>query len=410
MKKSRSQDQTRPLSTVPEPPSGTALRANNTSQAVSAPLQETDQQDYGSLLKRSQEREERFSTILNHAAVGIAQVNLQRKYVFANQYFCRLVGRTPEQLYQLRIDDITHPDDLDRTLQLFDQLIHQNITHGDVEKRYVRPDGSVVWVLITDACVRNANGQPECVLAVAQDITARHSAEEALRRANDDLRQFAFAASHDLQEPLRMISNYTQLLLRKFRGQMDEDASLYADYIRQGTERMAKLLDDLLAYTSLGAAVGTTSGMVNLQEVFERVLEDLRSQIAVNAAQVTSDPLPTVRGHESHFVQLFQNLIGNALKYRSQQAPSIHISVAHQNNSFLFAVRDNGIGIDPEYHASIFGVFKRLHTSDIPGTGIGLAICQRVVERYGGKIWVESQPDKGATFYFTLPAPVMPNS
>src|SRR5579875_521272 len=126
MKKSRSQDQTRPLSTVPEPPSGTALRANNTSQAVSAPLQEADQQDYGSLLKRSQEREERFSTILNHAAVGIAQVNLQRKYVFANQYFCRLVGRTPEQLYQLRIDDITHPDDLDRTLQLFDQLIHQN--------------------------------------------------------------------------------------------------------------------------------------------------------------------------------------------------------------------------------------------------------------------------------------------
>jgi chemotaxis family two-component system sensor kinase Cph1 len=404
MKKSPSADQTKPLSAVPEP--SPTITTSSTSQHDSGPFRKAESQDHRSLPKGLQEKEERFNNILNHVAVGIAQVNLQRKYIFANSYFCKLVGRTPEQLYQLRIDDITHPDDVNHTRQLFDELIHHNATHVDVEKRYVRLDGSVVWVLVTDACVRSETGRPEYVLKVVQDITARHNAEEALRRANDDLRQFAFAASHDLQEPLRMISNYTQLLLRKFRGQMDEDASLYAQYIRQGTERMANLLDDLLAYTSLGATVGNTSGSVNLQETLERVLEDLRSEISVNAAQITYDPLPTVRGHESHFVQLFRNLIGNALKYRSQQAPSIHISVTRQSNCFLFAVRDNGIGIDPAYHTSIFGVFKRLHTSDIPGTGIGLAICQRVVERYGGKIWVESQPDKGATFYFTLPAPV----
>jgi PAS domain S-box-containing protein len=243
----------------------------------------------------------------------------------------------------------------------------------------------------------------------AADLVERQSAEQELRsindelrRSNEDLNQFAYAASHDLQEPLRMITSYSQMLVKGYRGDLDEEADLCVKFITAGTQRMRELLADLLVYTQVNDAAGGTE-LVDLNQVLEKEIENLKTSIDESKAVVTHDELPTVRGHEAHFLQIFQNLISNAVKYRTARPPRIHIAACRSDDAWLFSVADNGIGIDPAYHQTIFGVFKRLHGREVPGTGIGLAICQRAVERYGGRIWVESQIDHGSTFYFTLP-------
>ena len=214
---------------------------------------------------------------------------------------------------------------------------------------------------------------------------------EELQRANDDLKQFAFAASHDLQEPLRMITSFSQLLIKGYRGQLDGEAEICVGFINDGTTHMQNLLADLLSYTETGADEGEPSEPVDLNRIFERVIQHLRQAIGESGAIVTSGDLPTVSGREARFAQLFQNLIGNAIKYHSASPPIVHVSAQQRNNEWVVSVADNGIGIEPEHHQTIFGVFKRL------------AISQRVVERYGGRIWVESQVGLGTTFYFTVP-------
>ncbi len=226
-----------------------------------------------------------------------------------------------------------------------------------------------------------------------------------LTRSNEALERFAFVASHDLQEPLRMITAYSQLLVKTHPGEFDKEAAMFVGNIVEGTKRMRELLADLLAYTEISAGPEgpAEAEAVDLNLVIENVRQNLKATIDENGAVITSDALPTLAAHKGHFVPLFQNLIGNAIKYRSEHPPRIHISVQKTDGQFRFAVADNGMGIDPEYHEKIFAMFKRLHGKKIPGTGIGLAICQRVVERYGGRIWVESQVGQGATFLFTLP-------
>jgi PAS domain S-box-containing protein len=243
----------------------------------------------------------------------------------------------------------------------------------------------------------------------AADLIERQSAEQELlrindelRRANADLNQFAYAASHDLQEPLRMITSYSQMLMKGYQGELDE-AALCVKFITAGTQRMRDLLADLLVYTQVNDAACATE-IVDLNQVLEKQLENLKVSLDESKAVVTHDELPPIRGHEAHFLQIFQNLISNALKYRKTDPPAIHIASRPLEDVWLFSVADNGIGIDSAYHQDIFGVFKRLHGREVPGTGIGLAICKRAVERYGGRIWVESQIDHGSTFYFTLPA------
>jgi len=258
---------------------------------------------------------------------------------------------------------------------------------------------------------RDAEDQVVSILEVNVDVTARKAAEEALHvsnaalmRANEDLSQFAFAASHDLQEPLRMITSYSQLLLKGYRGELDGEAATCVQFITEGSKRMRALLADLLAYTQVSGDGREASDAVDLNRVFQTALKNLQTAIDETGAVIESDNLPEIAGYEPHFVQLFQNLIGNSLKYRSERPPHIQVSANRQGGLWLIAIQDNGIGIAPEYHHRIFGVFKRLHGSTIPGTGIGLAICKRVVDRYGGQIWVESEIDQGATFYFTVPA------
>ena len=200
-----------------------------------------------------------------------------------------------------------------------------------------------------------------------------------------------------------MITVYSQLLAKAYPSKPEDDANMFVEYILGGTRRMRELLADLLAYSEIGMRPELPRSEVDLNTVFENVRENLRAAIDDSGAVVTADKLPALMAHEGYFVSLFQNLIGNAIKYRSAQPPHIHVSIRKDEEHMIFAVTDNGIGIEAEYREKIFAPFKRLHGKDIPGTGIGLAICQRIVERYGGRIWVESEPGKGAAFFFTLP-------
>ncbi|MDY6892793.1 MAG: ATP-binding protein, partial [Chloroflexota bacterium] len=224
-----------------------------------------------------------------------------------------------------------------------------------------------------------------------------------LERSNAELEQFAYVASHDLQEPLRMVSNYVALLADDYKGALGSDADDFINYVLAGTNRMFSLIDDLLAFSRVRTQ-GKPFELTNSAAILNNVLENLKVAIANNGAVVTYDSLPTIMADDSQLAQLFQNLIGNALKFHSDEPPKIHVSAEEQENDWIFSVQDNGIGIEPEYIDRVFIIFQRLHTQDeYAGTGIGLAVCKRIVERHGGQIWLESEPGKGTTFYFTIP-------
>lgn len=224
-----------------------------------------------------------------------------------------------------------------------------------------------------------------------------------LSRANDELRQFAYASSHDLREPLRTVASYTQLLTRRYEDKLDDEAREFMHYIVDSVKRMDLLVSDLLAYSHQLSATQQTFAPVDTEAVLEGVLLSLDSSIRESGIGITHDPLPEVMSEFVQMGQVFQNLIGNAIKYSGAKSPKIHISAEDAEDEWIFSFRDNGIGIDPRYHEQIFGIFKRLHGREYPGTGIGLALCKRIVERNGGRIWVESEVDHGATFKFTIP-------
>jgi len=227
---------------------------------------------------------------------------------------------------------------------------------------------------------------------------------EQLRRSNEALEQFAYVASHDLREPLRKMAGFSQLLERRYKGKLDEEADRLIAYIVDGAARLQNLIADLLDFSRVGSSQAEWS-VVQTGTILERVMENLGVLIQESRAVVTHDDLPAVRGDPSQLVQLFQNLVANALKFRGEAPPVVHVGAKPENGRWLFSVRDNGIGIEPQYFRQLFTLFKRLHSKDkYPGTGIGLAICKKVVDNHAGKIWIESQPGAGSTFFFTLPA------
>jgi light-regulated signal transduction histidine kinase (bacteriophytochrome) len=217
------------------------------------------------------------------------------------------------------------------------------------------------------------------------------------------LGQFAYIASHDLQEPLRMVASYTQLLSRRYKGKLDSDADEFISFAVDGASRMQRLIQDLLAYSRVGTK-GKDLLDTSSEEALQQALINLRGAIEESGALVTHDPLPTVPADEMQLIQLFQNLVGNAIKYQGPGVPRVHISaIKNGKKKWIFSVKDNGLGIDPQYFEKIFGVFQRLHKrEEFAGTGIGLAICKKIVERHGGSISVESQPGQGSTFRFAL--------
>ena len=237
---------------------------------------------------------------------------------------------------------------------------------------------------------------------VAERTRELRESNEALRKSNEDLNQFAYAASHDLQEPLRMVALYSQMLQRKYADHFDDEANRFTSFILNGTRRMEMLLKDLLAYSQAGSPGEEPPSPVNCETVMQKVMLNLQVAIEQNQASIAWQGLPVVKAHEIRLVQLFQNLVGNSIKYRSEAPPRIRVTAEPRREDWLFSVEDNGIGIKPEYSQQIFGIFKRLHGQTYPGTGIGLAICQRIVEGYGGRIWAESTPGQGSRFNFTI--------
>lgn len=224
-----------------------------------------------------------------------------------------------------------------------------------------------------------------------------------LARSNAELQQFAYVASHDLQEPLRMVASFTQLLAQRYQGRLDADADEFIGYAVDGAHRMQVLVNDLLAYSRVGTQ-GKEFASVDCEAVLQIVLTNLQEALEETAGHVTHDPLPTVQADETQLGQVFQNLLGNALKFHGPEPPRVHVSAQEINGEWRFSVRDNGIGIDPQQADRIFLLFQRLHTrAQYPGTGMGLAISKKIVERHGGWIWVESEPGKGSTFCFSMP-------
>jgi PAS domain S-box-containing protein len=300
----------------------------------------------------------------------------------------------------------------DRPREVADMLEH--LRRGEeidsFETARVTKDGSVIQVSLRMSPIRGTSGEITGASTIARDITARKDAEatlllkvQELARSNEELGQFAYIASHDLQEPLRMVASYTELLARRYKGRLDSDADEFIAFAVDGANRMQRLIEDLLMFSRVGTR-GTDLLGISSEEALQQALINLRGSIEESGAVVTHDLLPEVLADETQLIQLFQNLVGNAVKYRSSAVPRVNISAAIDGQDrWSFAVADNGLGIEPQYFEKIFGMFQRLHKrEEYAGTGIGLAVCKKIVERHGGGINVESRPGQGSTFTFTL--------
>jgi light-regulated signal transduction histidine kinase (bacteriophytochrome) len=258
-------------------------------------------------------------------------------------------------------------------------------------------------MLLNASEIFNPNAQARTILLAIEDVTDRKKAEDALKSTNAELQQFAYALTHDLQEPVRTVVNFTELLGREYAGKMGGDADKFISYSVAGALRIEALLKALLAYWEVSEREQNSLASIDSGVALAKALFNLQAAIEQAGAIITSDPLPTVVAEEVVLIQVFQNLLSNSIKYRGDRNPKIHVSAEREAGGWLFAVRDNGIGIDPEDTDRVFGMFKRLHGSEIPGTGIGLALCRKLVERQGGRIWVESEPGRGSTFKFSIP-------
>lgn len=335
-------------------------------------------------------------------------------------YYNRRVGEF--EGFERHVDDawhwspVLHPEDAERSVQVWRQAIATGEPY-EIEHRVRRKDGAYRWYLSRGEAARDASGRIVKWYGTATDIndlkeaqSALKDSEEALKRSvaelersNTELQQFAYVASHDLQEPLRTVGSYVELLAVRYKGKIDPTADRYISFVVEGVNRMSALLNDLLAYSRVGTR-GKPFAQVQMRRIYELAAGNLRTAIRESGARITVDELPEVAGDDTQLLLLVQNLIANGVKFRKRDAkPEIHISARRGENEWIFSVKDNGIGIEPRFFERIFVIFQRLHTrEEYEGTGVGLAICRRIVERHRGRIWVESKPGEGSTFYFSI--------
>jgi PAS domain S-box-containing protein len=324
----------------------------------------------------------------------------------------RLKGYRAEEIIGEHFSRFYAAEDIRKGLPAMELKQAQETGRFEGEGWRVRKDGSRFLASIVITALRDEKGLLRGFGKITRDITERRRAEERLtktmeelKRSNDELGQFAYVASHDLQEPLRMVASYTQLLAQRYKGRLDSDADEFIAFAVDGCNRMQGLIQDLLSYSRAGANAEPLRE-ISCEDALEKTLKNLHATIQDSGAMVTHDSLPNIMMDEMQLVQIFQNLIGNAIKYRAAEPSQVHVSATRNgSNEWVFSVRDNGMGIEPQYFERIFILFQRLHgQKDFAGTGIGLAMCKKIVDRLGGRIWVESQPTKGSTFYFALPA------
>lgn len=359
------------------------------------------------LVEQIRAAERRYRRLAEHAPDVIFRYEIgpHPGFVYVNPSIAAVTGYAPEEFYADRslAANIVHPDDR----SLFATALAPHIVDGHtLTLRWLHRSGSVVWIEQRLVPVRDDSGRLVAVEGIARDVTERKRLETALRRSNEDLRQFAWAASHDLQEPLRMIAVYTEMLDETYRGKVDKRADELVSYAAEGSRRILGMVRELRAFVEAGDELLDPQASADSHKALADAIDDLQPAIDATHAEIITGPLPKVRMKEAHLTQVFRRLLDNAFKFRRRDVPPrIEISAQRGDAEWIFSVLDRGIGIDPAYHAQIFEVFRRLNRrEDYEGSGMGLPVCRRIVETYGGRLWVDSQAGHGARFRFTAPS------
>ncbi len=382
--------------------------------------------------------EKLFRLIFDQSPLGSVITSLDYINLQINDAFSDMLGYSKKELFSMKFPEYTHPDDLDEEMELLNLLTSGEINDFVMEKRYIHKSGKIICANLFIAALKDHTDTIVRFLVMVEDITERKKMEklvtqrtdklaninkilnveiddhekaeikldkliQKLKISNEDLEQFAYVSSHDLREPLRMITSFLQLLQSRYAENLDEDANDFIDFAVDGAKRMDMMINDLLEYSRIGS-VEREFEYLQSEKILETVLKNLNSLIIDTNAIITHDPLPLIYANDQQMVQLFQNLIGNAIKYHGKETPKIHISSDNVDDKYIFSIKDNGIGIDQQHLERIFTIFQRLHTrEDYEGTGIGLAISKKILQKHRGDIWAESELGKGTTFYFTIP-------
>lgn len=354
------------------------------------------------------ESEERYRQIVEHSPLAIS-IHTEGKVIFANSTTLRTFGaESLEEFIGKPVVDFIHPDFRQLSLERIKIMVAENKPAPIIESKFLRLDGTTF--IGETISIPSTYGGQHVIITFIHDITRDKEAEEKLKetmtgleRSNRELEQFAYVASHDLREPLRMMVSFSQLLEKRYKDKLDKDAKEFIGFIVDGATRMSKMIDDLLDFSRVGR-MGKPIELTDYNKSLSEALSNLKVAIQERGAVISHDELPSVMGDSGQITRLFQNLIGNAIKFCKDRTPKVHISAQLKAKEWIFSVRDNGIGIAPEHFERIFSIFVRIHSrGEYSGSGIGLAICNRIVERHGGRMWVESELGKGSTFYFTIP-------
>lgn len=349
-----------------------------------------------------------YRAIFENAAIGIAFVTAEGYPLHINQALLDMLGYSRDELQRMAFEQFTHPDDIGADVSLYREMIAGKRDSYALDKRYIRRDGSVIWAHLTVAAERNEEGVLVHGVATVQDISDLRRSNEELERSNRDLEQFAYAASHDLQTPLRKVKSFSLLLqeeiaplLEKAPPEQRERVEKYLSFVIEGSERSQELINGLLSFSRTGRRLERSR--VSMDKCLDDALFILDEHLREKGVTVTRGELPHLAVDASLITRVFQNLVGNAIKFRHDgRSPKVEIRCEERESDWLFSVQDNGIGLDLRHQERVFVIFQRIGTRKA-GTGLGLALCKKIIEGHGGSIWFDSQLGRGSTFLFTLP-------